>query len=259
MKNSIFLFLLLISTTVFAQNCNIGNQSSTGFTNSGDPLYKNYIMGIKFTLANADTLRSLNLIGRNTGAGVKMALYKDVAGLPGDLVVKSTNSGTVTSGAVSLAVTPTVLAAGNYWIMAVYDAHGGHTYSKTQTGTNVYYKALNYNDAVPANASDFLHYTGSTFTYFLGITCITSLGVTNATNSSVINFYPNPATDFITVNTEANRIGATYSIKNITGKQLLTGLLTSEKNIIDINILEAGMYFIIIGDKERQTIKFIKQ
>lgn len=260
MKNSIFLLLCLISLPTVAQTttCNLGNQSSTGFTNAADPIYKGYLLGIKFTLTTPGILTSLNLIGRNTSANVKMALYEDVSGKPGDLV-DSTSIGIVKSGVLSLPVTQQILPAGDYWIMAIYSANGGHTYSKTEAGNKIYYKTMDFGATIPSNASDFTAYQNSTFTYFLGITCGTSLAVSNANNSSIINFYPNPASDVVTLNTHPNLVGETYRITTISGTQIATGQLTSETNVLDINSLQAGIYFMIIGDRQRETIKFVKQ
>lgn len=265
MKNSIFLFLLLISSATFAQNCNIGNQSSTGFANPADPIFKDYLTGIKFTLGNVGTIRLLNLIGRNSGANVKMALYKDVAGVPGDLITE-TSTGTVTSGVVSLSVTPTVLNPGSYWVMAIYSTNGNHTYSKTQSSSvvgndSIYYKAQTFASAIPTNASDFILYRDKTiFTYFLGIDCgITIVGITKATHPSIINFYPNPTTDLVTIKTLPNLTGESYRITSITGTQITEGKLTDEVTVIDVNALQAGIYFMILGDRERETIKFVKQ
>ena len=263
MKKGIFLFLLLISSATFAQNCNIGNQSSTGFTNPADPIFKDYLTGIKFTLSTVGTLKSLNLIGRNTVTSVKMALYKNVSGVPGDLIV-STGPGTVTSGVISLSVTPTILNPGSYWVMAIYSTNGSHTYSKTDTGNpdsdSIYYNVQTFGSAIPTNASAFsLYKDNTTFTYFLGIDCGVTAGISNATNSSVINFYPNPATDIVTINTLPNLVGETYRITTISGTPITEGKLTDEITVVDVNALQAGIYFMILGDKERETIKFVKQ
>ena len=123
----------------------------------------------------------------------------------------------------------------------------------------MYYKAMPFNSPIPSNASDFTLFENTTFTYFLGLDCGVTVGITQATNTSVINFYPNPATDAITIHTLPDRTGKTYSITNISGIQITTGQLTEETNVIDIHALEAGMYFMIIGDREREIIKFVKQ
>jgi hypothetical protein len=261
MKNRILLFLLLISSATFAQNCNIGNQTSTGYNNTGDPIYKDYLLGIQLRLDTKSTVQSLNLIGRSTKTTVKMALYKDVKGVPGDLIT-STAKDSVRLGVLSLPVlTPAFLDTGFYWIMAIYSTTGSHTHSRTQNGNIVYYKELSFDSEIPSNASDFdfTSFSKTTFTYFIGLDCGNTLSVTPETNASAISCYPNPATDLITVTIQANVIGTEYSVINISGKQCITGQLTSEINVIDINALEAGMYFMILGNKERGIIKFVKQ
>lgn len=264
MKHIFLLFFVLTSLITVAQtNCNIGNQSSTGYTNPADPIFKDYLTGIKFKLTAIGTLQSLNLIGRNSGASVKMALYKDVAGVPGALVA-STGTATVTSGTISLAVTPTVLNPGSYWIMAIYSTNGSHTYSKTKTSStgidSIYYKTQTFDTEIPANGSDFILFKdNTTFTYFLGIDCGITTGITPSTTSSVVNFYPNPATEFVTINTLPNLVGQTYRITSISGTQIAEGKLTDEVTVVDINALQAGLYFMIIGNRERETIKFVKQ
>lgn len=258
MKNVLLLFLILLSVSTSAQNCNVGNQSSTGYNNTADPITKNYLMGIKFTVANDGILTSLNLLGRNSGSTAKMALYKDNAGVPGDLV-DSTSTSTVTNGVVSFAVTPAPIPAGNYWIMAIYKEDGKHTFSKKLAENKIYYKPMNFGSTIPSNAEDFSFMLNTTFTYFLGITCGTSLAALDPNNSSIISFYPNPATNAVTLNTNENLIGETYRITTISGTEIATGQLTSETTIIDVNTLQAGIYFMIIGDRVRETIKFIKQ
>ncbi|WP_018343581.1 T9SS type A sorting domain-containing protein [Cytophaga aurantiaca] len=259
MKNSIFLFLFLISISTFAAtNCNIGNESSTGYTNPADPIYKNYLLGIKFTLSNAGTLKSLNLLGRNSQSSVKMALYKSEADTVGALIAE-TAAGTVKSGIISLAVTPTFLDVGDYWIMAVYSADGSHTYSKTLNDNVIYYKTMTFTDGIPTTGKGFKKYTNTTFTYFLGIDCGNTTAITQANNSAVINFYPNPASDQVTINTQPSLIGETYRITNISGTELRTGVLTDETTVVDISELQAGFYFMLLGDRERETIKFVKQ
>ncbi|HSY60752.1 MAG TPA: T9SS type A sorting domain-containing protein [Cytophaga sp.] len=263
MKHIFLLFFVLASLVARAQNnCNIGNQSSVGYTNPGDPVFKDFLMGIKFTLGRTGTLRSINLIGRNTRTAAKMAVYKDVAGVPGKLIA-STAIDTVKSGVISFPVTPTILDSGSYWVMAIYSTTGGHTYSTTQIGAtndSIYYNPQPFSDDIPGNGSDFVLYKdNTTFTYFLGIDCGITAGITEVKNSSVINFYPNPAIDFITINIRPNLIGEAYYITTISGTQVATGQLTDAFTVVDINALQAGIYFMIIGDRERETIKLIKQ
>lgn len=80
------------------------------------------------------------------------------------------------------------------------------------------------------------------------------LGVENSTLSKKIKIYPNPATDFIKIESETE---AQVSIFDTTGK-----LLKSEKSLnktINITSLPVGNYLLMIDNgKEKQTIKLLK-
>ena len=52
-----------------------------------------------------------------------MAVYDDNAGVPNNLLASS-GLCTVGTGVTSLPVTPILLPAGDYWIMAVYETGG---------------------------------------------------------------------------------------------------------------------------------------
>ena len=75
---------------------------------------------------------------------------------------------------------------------------------------------------------------------------------TTPTSDSEITVYPNPAYDFITVNV---RSATHYTISDIFGKTILTGIISSDNQQIDISELSCGLYFIKIGN---DSIKIIK-
>ena len=214
-------------------------------------------MGVKFNLSTSGVLTSLNLIGRNSGAQVQLAVYEDIAGVPGNLVVSS-NITTVGTGIISLPVSPTQLIAGNYWIMGIYDNFGDHTYSKVSTGNTVYYQSLNFGATIPPNASSFLSFTDRDFTYYMEIACGT-LGISDIDNLTNMSFYPNPAIDLVTINVDKNLIGSTYIITDLLGKQVLTGYLNNETSSIDISQLNTGIYLFQVGQQMKQTLKLRKE
>ena len=77
MKYIYTLVIILINLNAFSQNCNIGNDSTSNeFVNQGS-FGANYLLGVKYTLEQEGTLKAINLIGNNTGAGVRMAVYDD--------------------------------------------------------------------------------------------------------------------------------------------------------------------------------------
>ena len=75
---------------------------------------------------------------------------------------------------------------------------------------------------------------------------------TTPTSDSEITVYPNPAYDFITVNV---RSATHYTISDIFGKTILTGIISSDNQQIDISELSCGLYFIKIAN---DSIKIIK-
>ncbi|MDO5977133.1 hypothetical protein, partial [Flavivirga jejuensis] len=97
-----FLILILFFTNIYSQDCNIGNEALTADYSAGNQT-ADFLLGAKYTLAEAGTLNSINLIGNDTGGNVKMAVYDDNGGAPDNLIA-STGVVTVGSGVVSLPV-----------------------------------------------------------------------------------------------------------------------------------------------------------
>jgi hypothetical protein len=75
-----------------------------------------------------------------------------------------------------------------------------------------------------------------------------------------ITFYPNPATDKITIETAATLTNSQLSIMNLNGQELMTRQITSPKTQIDISNLPNGVYFVrLTNDKTMDVGKFVKQ
>ena len=92
--------------------------------------------------------------------------------------------------------------------------------------------------------------------------CIKALAVCyepvniNDVNDSGFEIYPNPAKDFIRINTESQEV-ISYKIFDISGKQLSSGNL-SKSQTIDISRFSKGLYFIELELDNRTVIeKFI--
>jgi hypothetical protein len=88
----------------------------------------------------------------------------------------------------------------------------------------------------------------------------TATGITNhvLTNAADIVLYPNPAQGEITITLPVDKAGASYTIIDLTGKQITTGNLPKQTNKIDISQLALGMYFLQVGGFTRQSFKVIK-
>jgi len=74
----------------------------------------------------------------------------------------------------------------------------------------------------------------------------------------VVEIYPNPVTEIITINGELGRF-IHYKIYNITGKKILTGIISD--NMILVNNLSSGLYFIELYNSPNMLLsrqKFLK-
>jgi hypothetical protein len=82
----------------------------------------NAAVGIKIMIPSQTVVRDLGMYATAaSGGNVRMALYTAGSSAPGSLVVSS-NAAPVAAGRNVIPVTPTPLAAGNYWLLEVFDA-----------------------------------------------------------------------------------------------------------------------------------------
>lgn len=73
----------------------------------------------------------------------------------------------------------------------------------------------------------------------------------NSAINGQISIYPNPATQVLTVETEAV---ATYCIYDLQGKAVMKGTLQSGKNTLDVSSLAKGFYAIKIGEFNQKIV-----
>ena len=91
-----------------------------------------------------------------------MALYTDASGSPGTLVTQTASS-TLVSGLNVLPASSATITAGNYWIMAVYDATVlGY---RDVDSVTIKYVTLSYSSPLPTTFPTPVSYTGSSFAY----------------------------------------------------------------------------------------------
>jgi hypothetical protein len=77
--------------------------------------------------------------------------------------------------------------------------------------------------------------------------------------SNKITIYPNPTSQFICFNLSLNTKYKEYSIYDILGNILVTGKITSQHNIIDLQKMSPGIYFMKIDGTNNQYFKIIKE
>ena len=82
---------------------------------------------------------------------------------------------------------------------------------------------------------------------------------TNITDNIIIheiNIFPNPAQDYITID---NAAGYQLTIIDITGKTILTQMVTTDNKVFDITEFPIGIYQIFLKKANKQkTVKFLK-
>ena len=62
--------------------------------------------------------------------------------------------------------------------------------------------------------------------------------------------YPNPSSNEITIELEALQPGMTWSVLDIQGRKVKEGLVKSKRQVIDVNNLKSGVYFVLLmGEK----------
>ncbi|MCX6180593.1 MAG: T9SS type A sorting domain-containing protein [Bacteroidetes bacterium] len=86
-----------------------------------------------------------------------------------------------------------------------------------------------------------------------------SQGIYDNRDLENFNVYPNPASDNIAINTNSQSIGSAYTLINQLGEKVLSGTLTSETTIVDIDQLATGIYLFQIGESKKQVYKIIKE
>ncbi len=82
-----------------------------------------------------------------------------------------------------------------------------------------------------------------------------SVATINKDNWSVA---PNPAIDVVTLTSDNNIQGNTYSITDVTGRTLQHAAVTSPKQQIDVSALVPGMYILTVYSSNTELIKTIK-
>lgn len=103
-------------------------------------------------------------------------------------------------------------------------------------------------------------FEGTSTLYYnnINLTFSTVLDLAEFNDSSNIKIYPNPTSDFITVELNPVLMDKSYKIINQSGHQITSGKLTSEITNINIIELPVGMYFLKIGEQTNHLFKILK-
>lgn len=226
----------------------VGNKEVSNFQQIVN-FQPNFTAGIKCSLNYEATVTSLGLIGKKTGAEVKLALYSDLNGTPNELLAYSDKM-KVTNGEMHLKVKPTILPAGDYWIMGVYNEEGSHAFSNNiDLEKTVYYKSMDFGAKFPASAYGFESYQGHDFAYFL------NLKTGSKGFNSEVSIYPNPAFNMVNV---TNETGKEMKVELFDFLGNRKAVVQSEEAIIAIDLTQmtAGRYIVLINNSiSKQIVK----
>jgi len=85
------------------------------------------------------------------------------------------------------------------------------------------------------------------------------LGINESSSTKIFSVFPNPAQTIINVKADIKLLGSAYVIYDNTGKLVLTGKITSENTVIELDNLSDGIYIFIVGENFKQTFKVIKE
>jgi hypothetical protein len=81
----------------------------------------------------------------------------------------------------------------------------------------------------------------------------------NELNGEKLILSPNPTSSKINVKSNAELIGKEFIIYDQLGKEVKSGIITSENTEIDLLNLIEGMYLLKVGAEMKESFKIIKQ
>jgi hypothetical protein len=81
-----------------------------------------------------------------------------------------------------------------------------------------------------------------------------SVGINSVNNENGISIYPNPATDYLTVNAPPSLHDFNLTILDITGKVVHQQTLTIGKNNVDLSGFAGGYYTVVSGDQNNKSL-----
>lgn len=84
---------------------------------------------------------------------------------------------------------------------------------------------------------------------------LSNIGIPEIVPSAFLKLYPNPASSTLNIEVESDSFNEKYSIYDANGREVLSGILKSKETIVEIGMLEAGVYTFSVGTNIQQ--KFI--
>lgn len=247
----------IVNSTQAQTGCNVGYESPV-FANPVN-LPSNTAFFLKFTVTVSGTLTGISINGENApGINVKMAVYNDIAGSPGNLVAESAIV-PVTTGTVTASVTSTAITPGDYYVGAIISSAGTVITADGSTAT-IYGMSMPFSSSFPASASGFSSIPGNPVNIWMDITCVSSgIDELPADNSFIVNAYPNPMYKTLHLNcVSADPVSVVISLYDLQGRLLCEDKkeLMKGDNDVSLNVadLTEGCYLERIVTEDRRLL-----
>lgn len=181
--------------------------------------------------------------------------------LSGDVTVKATNS--CGDGGIS---TLNIIVNTKPNAPLITNLGNNVLHSDATTGNQWYDQngmiagATSQNYPVTANGSYYVMVSNATCTSDPSNTIqITNTGIAENKTNSTISIYPNPAKNQINISVDAKLIGSEFSVTDALGRKVLSGRLTTESSLVQIDRLSNGIYLLRIGESAQQSFKVVKE
>src|SRR5262249_12320681 len=122
--------------------------------------------GIAVTIPTTTLVTSLGLIGRKAGPAFKMALYEDNGGAPDGLLTYS-EVGNLVVGPQAVAVAPTQIPAGTFWVMAIFETDAQLPANNALSTATIRYRSLDFADPLPSPFGPSTDYTNGPINHYI--------------------------------------------------------------------------------------------
>jgi len=128
-----------------------------------------YLVGGPMMVTGASTLTHLCVIAKSAGPNVVLGLYSSNAMGEPDHLMASAPVTALSVGPVEIAVAPTALPAGQYWMFGVYDAEASIGIDEGDPTAAVRYVGRAFGSPLPEPFGPASNYQGQRFNYYIKV------------------------------------------------------------------------------------------
>jgi hypothetical protein len=125
-----------------------------------------FLLGNSIQIPTAITVTHLAVIAKKGGANLMLGLYRNGGGVPTTLVV-GTPPTALAPGRIEIPVTPTLITAGKYWLMAMYDTDASVGLDTSNATAAAMYSFRDWSEGLPASVSLPGSLFGQRYNYYL--------------------------------------------------------------------------------------------